>query len=160
MVKIEDTHQEGEFQVRDSSHAIMATPISVEIAQKIFKAMEEQSDTLKKMGSHLTKLEAAKLRKPPCVEVLNEEEGEDWDEKDKANYERNKQFEKLMAKTIAMREKMEKMQLAFRKAQGMDDCLYNMGVISFKTLIALPLRFLMWKNSMELEIQSNMIGSI
>ena len=86
--------------------------------------------------------------------------GEDWDERDKANYERNKQFEKLMAKTIAMREKMEKMQLAFHKAQGMDDCLYNMGVISFKPLIALPLRFLMWKNSMELEIQSNMLGSI
>ena len=68
------------------------------------------------MGSHLTKLEVAKLRKPPCVEVLNEEEGEDWDERDKANYERNKQFEKLMAETIAMREKMEKMQLTFCKA--------------------------------------------
>ena len=68
------------------------------------------------MGSHLTKLEVAKLRKPPCVEVLNEEEGEDWDERDKANYERNKLFEKLMAKTIAMRGKMEKMQLAFCKA--------------------------------------------
>ena len=26
-----------------------------------------------------------------------------------------------------MKEKMEKMQLAFRKAQEMDDCLYNMG---------------------------------
>ena len=32
-----------------------------------------------------------------------------------------------MAETITMREKMEKMQLAFLKAQGMDDCLYNMG---------------------------------
>ena len=78
--------------------------------------MEEQSDTLKKMGSHLTKLEAAKLRKPQYVEVLNEEEREDWDERDKANYERNKLFEKLMAKTIAMRGKMEKVQLAFCKA--------------------------------------------
>ena len=29
--------------------------------------------------------------------------------------------------TIAMREKIEKMQLVFRKAQGMDDYLYNMG---------------------------------
>ena len=26
-----------------------------------------------------------------------------------------------------MKEKMEKMQLAFRKALEMDDCLYNMG---------------------------------
>ena len=41
----------------------MAAPISDEIAQKIFKAMEEQSDGLKKMGSHLTKLEEAKLKK-------------------------------------------------------------------------------------------------
>ena len=38
-------------------------------------------------------------------------------------------------------EKMEKMQLAFCKAQGMDDCLYNIGGISSKTPIALPLKF-------------------
>ena len=38
--------------------------------------MEEQSDVLKKMGSHLTKLEEAKLKKPPRVDVLDEEEGE------------------------------------------------------------------------------------
>ena len=50
MVKIEDTHQEEEFQVRESFQATMAAPISDEITQKIFKAMEEQSDTLKKMG--------------------------------------------------------------------------------------------------------------
>ena len=36
---------------------------------------------------------------------------------------------------------MEKMQLTFHKAQGMDDCLYNMGCISSKTLIAQPLKF-------------------
>ncbi|KAK9998108.1 hypothetical protein SO802_017711 [Lithocarpus litseifolius] len=46
-----------------------------------------------------------------------------------------------MAETVAMREKMEKTQLAFRKAQGMDDYLYNMGGISSKTPIALPLKF-------------------
>ena len=40
-----------------------------------------------------------------------------------------------------MREKMEKMQLAFHKAQGMDDCLYNMGGINSKTPIALPPKF-------------------
>ena len=38
----------------------MDAPISDEIAQKIFKAMEEQSEVLKKMKSHLTKLEEAK----------------------------------------------------------------------------------------------------
>ena len=91
MVKIEDTHQEEEFQVRESFQALMATPISDEIAQKIFKAMEEQTNALKKIGSLLTKLEEAKLKKPnPWVEVLNKEEGEDWDERDKVDYERNK----------------------------------------------------------------------
>ena len=71
--------------------------------------MEEQSDTLKKMGSRLTKLEKAKLKKPLCIGVLDEEEGEDWDERNQADYERNKQFEKVMVETIAMREKIEKM---------------------------------------------------
>ena len=52
LVKIEDTHQEEMFQVEESSQAIMAAPISDEIAQKIFKAMKEQSDVLKKMGPH------------------------------------------------------------------------------------------------------------
>ena len=51
----------------------------------------------------------------------DEEEDEEWDEKDNVEYERNKQFEKLTIENIAMREKMEKMQLAFHKAQGMDD---------------------------------------
>ena len=78
MVKIEDTHQEEEFQVRESFQATMAAPISDEIAQKIFKAMEEQSDALKKMGSCLTKLEDAKLKESTCVEVLDEEEVADW----------------------------------------------------------------------------------
>ena len=36
---------------------------------------------------------------------------------------------------------MEKMQLAFRKAQGMDDYLYNMGEVSLKAPIALPPKF-------------------
>ena len=56
-------------------------------------------------------------------------------------YERNKQFEKLTVEAIAMREKTEKMQLAFHKAQGMDDYLYNMGGVSLKTPIALPPKF-------------------
>ena len=98
----------------------MATPINDEITQRIFKAMEEQSDVLKNMGSHFTKLEEAKLKKTAYVEIHD-------DEKNKADYERNKKFEKLTVDTVAMKEKMEKMQLAFHKAQGMDDCLYSIG---------------------------------
>ena len=80
------------------------------------------------MVRRLTWLEESKLKKPLHVEILDdEEENEEWDEKDKVEYERNKQFEKLTAKTMAMREKMEKMQLAFHKAQGMEDYLYNIG---------------------------------
>ena len=78
--------------------------------------MEEQIDVLKKMGNRLTKLEEAKLKKGAHVEIIDDEEGEGWDENDKADYERNKQFEKLTTETSAMREKMEKMQLAFHKA--------------------------------------------
>ncbi|XP_065633624.1 uncharacterized protein LOC136069244 [Quercus suber] len=49
----------------------MAAPISDGIAQKIFKEMEEQSDTLKKKGSHLTALEEVKLKKlNPRVELV------------------------------------------------------------------------------------------
>ena len=36
---------------------------------------------------------------------------------------------------------MEKMQLAFRKAQRMDDYLYNIGGVSSKAPIALPPKF-------------------
>ena len=47
----------------------------------------------------------------------------------------------LFRSIVAMKEKMDKMQLAFRKAQGMGDCLYNMGGVGFKTPIALPSKF-------------------
>ena len=75
------------------------------------------------------------------VEMHDEDKGEEWDEKDRANYEGNKQFENLITDTVAMKEKMEKMQIAFCRAQGMDDCLYNMGGLSYKTLIDLPPNF-------------------
>ena len=78
--------------------------------------MEEQRDTLKKMEGSLTKLEESKLKKTIHVDIHDEEEGEDWDETDRDKYERNKQFEKLTADTVAMKEKMDKMQLAFHKA--------------------------------------------
>ena len=71
---------------------------------------------------------------------------EDWDERDGKDG----------------KEEMEKMQLAFCKAQGMDDCLYNIGGISSKTPIALPLKFKISnaEKFMELEVQSNMLGGI
>ena len=40
-----------------------------------------------------------------------------------------------------MREKMKKIQLAFRKAQRMDDYHYNMGGVSSKAPISLPPKF-------------------
>ena len=92
------------------------------------------------MGGCLSELEESKLKKLIHV-IHDEDEGEEWDERDKAEYERNKQFEKLIADTMAMKEKMEKMQLAFHKGQGMDDCLYSMGGMGSKTPIALPPKF-------------------
>ena len=91
--------------------------------------MEEQTNILKKMGSYLTKLEEAKIKKTIHVDIHDKDEGEEWDERDNVEYERKKQFKKLTVETIAMKEKME---LAFCKAQGMDDCLYNIRGISSK----------------------------
>ena len=51
----------------------------------------------------LTRLEESKLKKSTYVEIHDdEEEDEEWDD------ERNKQFEKLIAETIAIRKKMGK----------------------------------------------------
>ena len=100
-----------------------------------------QGNVLKKMEGRLTKLEEAKLIKTTNAEIHDDEEGEGRDERVKADYERKKQFEKLIVETVAMKEKMEKMQLAYHKAQGMDDCLYSMRSISSKTLIALSPKF-------------------
>ena len=112
------------------------------MAQKILKALDEHGEALKKLGGCLTRLEESKLKKSLHVEINDDEEKvEEWDENDKTEYERNKQFEKLTIETMAIREKMEKMQLAFRKAQGMDDYLYNMGGVSSKSFIALPPKF-------------------
>ena len=112
------------------------------MAQKILKALDEHGEALKKLGGCLTRLEESKLKKLLHVEINDDEEKvEEWDENDKTEYERNKQFEKLTIETMAIREKMEKMQLAFRKAQGMDDYLYNMGGVSSKSFIALPPKF-------------------
>ena len=120
----------------------MATSMEGPMAQKILKALEEHGEAFKKMGGHLTKLEESKLKKPTYVEIHDDEvEDEEWDENDKMEYERNKKFEKLTVETMAMREKMEKMQFTFRKAQGMDDYLYNMGGVSLKVPIALPPKF-------------------
>ena len=68
------------------------------------------------MGGHLTKLEESKLKKSIHVDIHDEDE--DWDERDKVEYERNKQFKKLPVDTMAMKKKMEKMQLAFRRPKG------------------------------------------
>ena len=109
------------------------------MAQKILKALDEYRKALTRMGRRLTRLEESKFKKPPHVEIHDdEEEDEEWNEKDEVEYERNKQFEKLTVETMAMREKMEKMQLVFCKVQGMDDYLYNMGGMSSKAPIILP----------------------
>ena len=41
----------------------------------------------------LSKIEEGKLMKLVHIEVHDEDEGEEWDERDKANYERNKQVQ-------------------------------------------------------------------
>ena len=112
------------------------------MAQKILKALDEHGEALKRMGGLFTRLEESKLRKPPHVEIHDDkEEEEEWDEKQKVKYKRIKQFEKLIVETMAMREKMENMQLTFCKAQGIGDYLYNMRGMSLKVPIASLIKF-------------------
>ena len=54
-------------------------------------------------SSHQARGEQA--QKPIHVEAHDEDKGEDWDERDKVEYERNKQFEKLISDTVAWRKK-------------------------------------------------------
>ena len=91
----------------------MTAPIDNMLAKKIYKAIEDPGEVVKKIGSRLLKLEEIKIKKLVHIDI-NEEQ--DKDERDKADYERKKKFEKLTTDTVAMKEKMEKMQLAFRKA--------------------------------------------
>ena len=66
--------------------------------------MDEHGEVLTKMGGCLTRLEQSRIKKPSYVEINNdEEEEEEWDEKDKVEYERNKKFEKLTVKIVDMR---------------------------------------------------------
>ena len=73
MIKVEVTHQEETFQ-EEVSQEEMAAPIDDTIAQKIYKAIEEQGQALKKMGGHLSKLEEIKLKKLVHIEIHEEEE--------------------------------------------------------------------------------------
>ena len=94
------------------------------------------------MGGLFIRLEESKLRKPLHVEIHDDkEEEEEWDEKENVKYKRIKQFEKLIVETMAMREKMENMQLTFCKAQGIGDYLYNMRGMSLKVPIASLIKF-------------------
>ena len=64
---------------------------------------------------------------------------EEWDEKDRVEYERNKQFEKLIAETIAIGEKWRKCNSPSARHRGW--IIYNMGGVSSKAPIALPPKF-------------------
>ena len=136
MIKVEVTPQE------ETPPERMVATINDMLTQKIYKVIEDQGEALKKIGSHLSKLKGSKIKKHVHIDINEEEEDkEEWDDRDKADYKRNKGFEKLIMDTMIMKEKVEKVQLAFRKAQGMDDCLYNMGGLSSKVPITLPPKF-------------------
>ena len=62
----------------------MTTFAEDSMEQKIFKALDEHGEALKKIGGSLTRLEESKLKKPSHVEIHDdEEEVEEWDEKEK-----------------------------------------------------------------------------
>ena len=54
------------------------------MAQKVLKVLDEHGGALKRIGERLARLEECKLKKPPHVEIHDdEEEVEECDEKDK-----------------------------------------------------------------------------
>ena len=86
MIKIEDTYQKEE-----NPQETMATFSEDPMAQRILKALDEYGEAHKKMGRHLTRLEESRIKKSTHVEIHDdEEEDEEWDEKDKVEYKRNK----------------------------------------------------------------------
>ena len=97
LIKVEIAPQEEILQ-EEIPWKEMAALVDEALIQKIYKAIEDQAEALKKMGGHLSNLEESKIKKPVHVEIHDEEE------KDKADHERNKQFEKLTADTMAMKE--------------------------------------------------------
>ena len=159
LIKVEITYQEETLQ-EEIPQKEMVSPVVEALTQNIYKAIEELAETLKKMGGHLFKLEESKIKKLVHVEIHDEQEKEEWNEKDKTDFERNKYFEKLTMDTMAMKEKMENMQLVFRKAQRMDDCFYNMGGLSSKVPIASPPKFKISdaESLIGLKILRNMLG--
>ena len=78
----------------------MTTSVEDSMAQKFLKTLDEHGEAL------LTRLKEVKLKKSSHVEINDDEEKvEEWDKKDKAEYEKNKKYKKLTAKTIAVKEK-------------------------------------------------------
>ena len=52
----------------------MTTSMEDPMAQKIHKALDEHRKGLKRMGGRLTRLVESKLKKPPHVEIHDDEE--------------------------------------------------------------------------------------
>ena len=60
----------------------MTTSMEDIMVQKILKALDEHGEALKRMGRRLARSEESKLKKPPHVEIHDdEEEDEELDEK-------------------------------------------------------------------------------
>ena len=60
----------------------MTTSMEDIMVQKILKALDEHGEALKRMGRRLARQEESKLKKPPHVEIHDdEEEDEELDEK-------------------------------------------------------------------------------
>ena len=56
------------------------------LVQELFKEVKAQGEIIEKIISHPSKMKEEELMEP----AHDKEEGEEWDEEDKADYERNK----------------------------------------------------------------------
>ena len=100
--------------------------------EAIIQMLAKQAEMLAQFGNRLDFLEEERREKPQ-----QDKEGEE----DEVNHGKNGKINKIAVKIAMIKEKMEKMQQAFHKAQGMDDFLYTMVGLVSTPLMPLPPKF-------------------
>jgi len=97
-----------------------------EAIEKVTQMLDKQGEIPAQLGNRLGCLEEGRRKKPK------------QDKEDEFNHEKDGKIDKIAIETTMM---MEKMQKAFRKAQGMDDFLYTIGGLGLTPLAPLPPKF-------------------
>ncbi|KAK9274791.1 hypothetical protein L1049_022043 [Liquidambar formosana] len=126
-----------------------------DILEQMRSDRTEMKGFMNEMRDRVTKLEKGKGRteEPPETEEkgepkVNEEEHPKWEDDDYEDYlkrketkEKDTKVEKLAAENAEMKARMDRMQTAWQKSQGMDDYMYSMAGITADSKVQLPPKF-------------------